>query len=102
LIAQAQDAGKFSYREQEERHQARLAEDEERRQETKAKKLAEEEAKKKKIAGQRWDIVVTDVVASRHGTGLDGRGTKSVGLRYGVPSQERKRHQVKIPTKVVV
>ena len=32
--------------------------------------------------------------------GKDGRGRKGVGMRYGIPSQDRKKGQVKIPTKV--
>jgi hypothetical protein len=46
--------------------------------------------------------VVKEVQATRSGTDLDGRGTQSPGFRYGVPSQERKRGQVKIPVRVEV
>ncbi len=56
-----------------------------------------EEAKRTRVDTQRWQFVVTDVQASREGTGLDGRGTKSVGLRYGVPHRDRKRGEHKIP-----
>jgi hypothetical protein len=52
--------------------------------------------------GGRFEFRFRDVVVSREGTGLDGRGTGSPGRRYGVPSYERKRGAVKIPTKVEV
>ncbi|EXJ79658.1 hypothetical protein A1O3_07938 [Capronia epimyces CBS 606.96] len=61
-----------------------------------------EEKKKIRIETDRWQFVVTEVRATRTGTGLDGRGTKAPGFRYGVPSQERKKGQVKIPTSVEV
>lgn len=39
------------------------------------------------------DIKVEDV-------GLDGRSRKGVGARYGIPHQDRKIGQIKIPTRV--
>src|SRR5436190_3404014 len=52
--------------------------------------------------GARFEFRFRDVVVSREGTGLDGRGVGAPGRRYGVPSYERKRGAVKIPTKVEV
>ncbi|KAL5403345.1 hypothetical protein PMIN04_012850 [Paraphaeosphaeria minitans] len=68
-------------------------------------KTAAEEAKKlhelqtKKIVPQRrWDFVFQDV--SVEDAGRDGRSHKGVGWRYGLPHQDRKKGQVKIPTQV--
>ncbi|OAP56954.1 hypothetical protein AYL99_09066 [Fonsecaea erecta] len=86
------------------RHRERLEKDEERRRALKAKLQEEEESKRTRIDVGRWQFVVTEVQSTRQGTGLDGRGSGkgAVGQRYGVPSQERKKGQVKIPTKVDV
>lgn len=80
----------------------RLQEDADRRKELKAKREAAQESTKTRIDAGRWQFVVTDVQTSRQGTGIHGRGTGSPGYRYGVPSEERKRGRVKIPTKVDV
>ena len=40
------------------------------------------------------DVKVDEVVGGR------GRGREGVGARYGVPAQDRKKGQVKIPTRV--
>lgn len=50
----------------------------------------------------RFEFQFRDVVVSREGTGLDGRGVGAPGRRYGVPNYDRKRGGVKIPTKVEV
>lgn len=84
------------------RYYERLQQDQERRARSKAAKEAAEEAKKTRINTDRWQFVVTEVQATREGTGLKGRGTNSPGYRYGVPSQDRKRGQIKIPTRVEV
>lgn len=69
---------------------------------TSEKKAVKKEAKKTRVQSDRWEWVVSDVQATGFGTGKDRRGTKSVGERYGVPSQDRKRGQVKVPTRVLV
>ncbi|KAJ9612556.1 hypothetical protein H2200_004153 [Cladophialophora chaetospira] len=86
------------------RHRERLQQDEEKRQAAKLKQREEEEAKKTRIDVGRWQLVVTEVQSTRQGVGIDGRGSGkgAVGQRYGVPSQERKKGRVKIPTKVEV
>lgn len=84
------------------RYAQRFVDDAKTREQARAKRLADEEAKKTRIDSTRWQFVVTEVQATREGTGLDGRGTKSPGFRYGVPRQDRKRGQIKIPTKVEV
>ncbi|KZF22974.1 hypothetical protein L228DRAFT_247404 [Xylona heveae TC161] len=46
----------------------------------------------------RWEFRFTDV--SVDAAGKDGRGPDGVGWRYGMPHEDRKRGQVKIPTSV--
>ncbi|EAS31325.3 uncharacterized protein CIMG_06804 [Coccidioides immitis RS] len=53
-------------------------------------------------AESRFEFRFRDVVVSREKIGTDGRGADAPGRRYGVPSYERKRGMVKIPTKVEV
>ncbi|RVX69303.1 hypothetical protein B0A52_06897 [Exophiala mesophila] len=84
------------------KYNQRLQEDAEKRKRLQAKREAAEEGTKTRIEAGRWQFVVTDVQTSRQGTGINGRGTGSPGHRYGVPSEERKRGRVKIPTKVDV
>lgn len=50
----------------------------------------------------RFEFRVSDVVVSKETTGKDGRGARAPGRRYGVPSDDRKKGQVKIPTSVRV
>jgi hypothetical protein len=85
-----------------ERYAQRLVDDEMERKEAQERHKAKEEARQQRIERGRWEFVVKDVQATRQGIGLDGRGTQSPGFRYGVPSQERKRGQVKIPVRVEV
>ena len=85
-----------------ERYNERIVLEMQRTEEEKQKRIELEEKNTKRVQTQRWDFLFREVQATREGTGLDGRGTKSPGFRYGVPSPERKRGQVKIPTKVPV
>lgn len=77
---------------------------EERLQAEEAEKRTQEEKKQaelralKVVPKRRWDFVFQDV--SVESVGRDGRSHKGVGWRYGVPHQDRKKGQVKIPTKV--
>lgn len=48
--------------------------------------------------GGRWEWHVRDI--NVHAAGKDGRARTGVGWRYGVPHPDRKRGQVKIPTRV--
>ncbi|EXJ80385.1 hypothetical protein A1O1_08529 [Capronia coronata CBS 617.96] len=84
------------------RYAERLQQEDSKRREFRERQIRAEEKKKSRIDTDRWQFVVTEVSATRAGTGLDGRGTKAPGFRYGVPSQERKKGQVKIPTSVQV
>lgn len=47
----------------------------------------------KKVRTERWEFRFEDVNA-------ENAGRKGLGTRYGVPPQDRKRGQVKIPTRV--
>ena len=69
---------------------------------------AEEKARKQRewaertqrtVQGRRWDFQFQDISADA--VGKDGRSSKGVGHRYGMPHTERKRGEVKIPTSVV-
>lgn len=84
------------------RYQQRLEEDVKSREKAREKKMAQEVARTTRIDTGRWEFVVKEVKATRLGTGADGRGTASPGYRYGVPAQDRKRAQIKIPTRVAV
>ena len=61
-------------------------------------KKQEEIRAQKVVPKRRWDFVFKDV--SVEAVGRDGRGHKGVGWRYGFPHEDRKKGQVKIPTKV--
>ncbi|KAF2867329.1 eukaryotic mitochondrial regulator protein-domain-containing protein [Massariosphaeria phaeospora] len=69
-----------------------------------AKKTKEEEARQadlraqKRVPQRRWDFVFKDV--SVDSVGRNGRDPRGVGWRYGFPHEDRKKGQVKIPTKV--
>ncbi|KZM23481.1 uncharacterized protein EKO05_0000256 [Ascochyta rabiei] len=69
-----------------------------------AQKKREEEAKQAEMRAQkvvpqrRWDFVFKDI--SVESAGRNGRDARGVGWRYGLPHQDRKKGQVKIPTKV--
>lgn len=77
--------------------QERLERERVRKQEVEDAKLAEIRAQKV-VPRRRWDFVFKDV--SVESVGRDGRDGKGVGWRYGVPHEDRKKGQVKIPTKV--
>lgn len=66
------------------------------------KQRAEKNTTKVESDNGRYEFRFRDVEVSREVTGRDGRGVKAPGRRYGVPSYERKRGTVKIPTKVEV
>ncbi|KAE8367770.1 eukaryotic mitochondrial regulator protein-domain-containing protein [Aspergillus caelatus] len=67
-----------------------------------AKERQEQQQMKVQPESSRFEFRFKDVVVSKETTGSDGRGSKAPGLRYGVPSYERKKGQVKIPTRVEV
>lgn len=68
------------------------------KEEQERKRLAWEQKNLKTVTGQRWDFKFQNV--SVDAVGKDGRGRAGVGWRYGMPHEDRKRGQVKIPTSV--
>ena len=85
-----------------ERHQKRLEEDVAHRQAERERLKANADKHKILVQTDRWEFQVTTVKTTREGTGRDGRGTGSPGFRYGVPTRDRKRGEIKIPTRVEV
>ena len=60
---------------------------------------AEREAKAvKNVSSGRWDFRFREI--SVDDAGPTGRGFKGTGWRYGVPHMDRKRGDIKIPTRV--
>ena len=70
----------------------------------KRKKASESRLQRREVAttvvvpARRWDFKFLSFAAERLGKTEKSRG--AVGLRYGLPHEDRKRAQVKIPTKV--
>jgi len=52
----------------------------------------------KKTETRRWEYRFKDI--SAESVGRDGRDRRGVGARYGMPHEDRKRGQIKIPTRV--
>lgn len=74
---------------------------EEQREAKKKEVAAEEERRVTKVVprqGGKWEFRFKDI--SVQDVGKDGRSRKGVGFRYGLPAQDRKRGQIKIPTRV--
>lgn len=88
----------LNLRERSKRAADRYQQETDRKEKAEAAKKAEEARTRHLIPQRRWDYVFTDV--SVENAGKDGRGTKGVGWRYGFPHEDRKKGQVKIPTKV--
>ncbi|KAL8755462.1 MAG: hypothetical protein Q9184_004795 [Pyrenodesmia sp. 2 TL-2023] len=65
----------------------------------KRERTAAREAAALKIENPRWLFRFENIKAES--VGKDGRARGGVGARYGVPPQDRKKGQVKIPTRVV-
>ncbi|KAL8655993.1 MAG: hypothetical protein Q9226_002831 [Calogaya cf. arnoldii] len=64
----------------------------------KREQKARQEAAAKKVDTPRWQFRFEDIKAES--VGNNGRAKGGVGARYGIPAQDRKKGQVKIPTKV--
>ncbi|KAK0390605.1 hypothetical protein NLU13_0109 [Sarocladium strictum] len=63
-----------------------------------AKKDAEEAKKTTKVKTDRFEFRFKEISADD--VGVDGKSRQGTGWRYGVPHEDRKRGQVKIPTSV--
>ncbi|KAL4888803.1 eukaryotic mitochondrial regulator protein-domain-containing protein [Aspergillus ambiguus] len=94
----------FEGRETQKLYERRLRgeEEAERARKQAAKDRAEQRLQKVRPAESRFEFRFKDVEVSRETVGADGRGAQAPGQRYGVPSYERKKGQVKIPTRVEV
>ncbi|PVH96726.1 hypothetical protein DM02DRAFT_617014 [Periconia macrospinosa] len=57
-----------------------------------------EKAALTRVPRRRWDFVIQNV--SVESVGKNGRDHRGVGWRYGLPHEDRKKGQVKIPTSV--
>jgi hypothetical protein len=74
------------------------AEEAEKRERKERKQREWEERTQVVVPGRRWDFKFHDISAEK--VGKDGRGRDAVGLRYGMAHEDRKKGQIKIPTKV--
>lgn len=68
------------------------------KQEAERKKMELERRTQVVVPGRRWNFTFQDVSVEL--VGKNGRGRKGVGIRYGMPHEDRKKGQIKIPTKV--
>lgn len=76
-----------------------LAEKQEREEREEARKAKEKRELTRVTPPQgRWEFRFRDV--SVESVGKDGRDRRGVGARYGMPHEDRKRGQIKIPTRV--
>lgn len=66
--------------------------------EKKEKRRQAELDKIQTVQGRRWEFKFQDI--SVENVGKDGRDPRGVGWRYGFPHEDRKRGQIKIPTRV--
>ncbi|KAL8733195.1 MAG: hypothetical protein Q9166_002212 [cf. Caloplaca sp. 2 TL-2023] len=64
----------------------------------KREQKAKQEEAAKKINTPRWQFRFENIKVES--VGRDGRSQGGVGARYGIPPQDRKKGQIKIPTKV--
>jgi hypothetical protein len=76
-----------------------------RNEEVEQKKFAAEQRRKawgektvKVVSGSRWDFKFGEI--SVDDAGADGRGYNGTGWRYGAPHMDRRRGEIKIPTRV--
>lgn len=76
-----------------------VAEQEKARKEAaEARRLAREAEVTRVVEGKRWDFKFRDTSVEL--VGRDGRSHKGVGTRYGMPHDDRKRGQYKLPRSV--
>jgi hypothetical protein len=95
--AERELAAGLSFEERRRLAEARITAEQEKKRKEEEVRLAEVRAQKV-VPKRRWDFVFKDVSVEH--AGKDGRGPKGVGWRYGFPHEDRKKGQVKIPTKV--
>lgn len=93
-----QSNGKISREERLEAWKEEMQNQEVKIAEALAKADAEEAKKTTKVKTDRFEFRFKEVSADD--VGVDGKSRKGTGWRYGVPHEDRKRGQVKIPTSV--
>ncbi|KAF2677475.1 hypothetical protein K458DRAFT_319668 [Lentithecium fluviatile CBS 122367] len=98
IAAEKDNIDGYSVSERQRRAQERLEAEMAEKNKKKEEKRQAELASTKTVPQRRWDFVFQDV--SVDSVGRNGRDPKGVGWRYGLPHQDRKKGQVKIPTKV--
>lgn len=76
-----------------------LEQEEAARLDEKRERKAAHEAAAMKVDTQRWQFRFENIKVEN--VSKDGRGRRGVGVRYGVPPQDRKKGQIKIPTRVI-
>ena len=83
-------------------HQNRLEDQESAQRDSKLQSIQRIEDRTSHIFpdNSRFEFRLLDVNVSKDTTGPTGRNPNGVGRRYGVPSYDRKKGQVKIPTRV--
>lgn len=83
------------------RFNERLEAEEAAERKRKEQRKADLERKTQRVVPEeaRFEFRFRDVTVTPELVGKDGRGTKAPGSRYGVPRYDRKRGDVKIPTK---
>ena len=75
------------------------ADDQARKEREKARREKDERELRRVAPPQgRWEFRFRDV--SVESVGKDGRDRRGVGARYGIPHEDRKRGQIKIPTRM--
>lgn len=99
LIALAKDQAnpEIDANEVKARYSQRLLDDATQRAEKRASRQAQEEKLRTRVESKRWEFIVTDISNSHN-----KKAHRPPGVRYGVPHEDRKKGQVKIPTKVEV
>jgi hypothetical protein len=98
VAAEKDNAAGFSVSERQRRAQQRLEDEINAKKELEEKRKQAELASLQRVPQRRWDFVFQDV--SVESVGRNGRDPKGVGWRYGLPHEDRKKGQVKIPTMV--
>ncbi|KAJ5759903.1 hypothetical protein N7520_007059 [Penicillium odoratum] len=84
------------------RHTQRLQrqEEAEKKRRDRAKERREKSVTHVEPVGGRFDYRIQDAVFTKETVGVDGRAPWAPGRRYGVPTNDRTRGTVKIPTRV--
>lgn len=99
VLAEQDRLSGMSISEQAERAAERMRVDSERRDEARRRRQEKQQRETKVVSAGRWDFMFREMNAEA--VGKDGRSETAVGWRYGVPHQDRKKGQVKIPTRVL-